>query len=107
VFTLTLFGCAKEESKSSLGPEITCGLAEPFAESAIEMYQENVPKFIAKAMESVVFLFQDSDMTELHHKLQEVIDLAYEQEKAKSKEEKQKQLETFPELAYKNCLKNF
>jgi NADPH-dependent curcumin reductase CurA len=109
LMTLFLFGCTKQESEltSSLGPEITCGLAEPFAESAIEMRQENVPKFIAKAVESAVFLFQDSDMDELHHKLQDTIDLAYEQEKVKSKEDKQKQLESFPQLAYEKCLESF
>lgn len=105
---LALAGCqSKQVESSSLGPEVTCGLAEPFSTMAMEMRQENVPKFFVKTIEYGVYLFQGRDMPELHHTFQDSIDLAYEQESAKSQQQKQAQLESFAQLAYEQCVKNF
>lgn len=104
---VVLTGCHSKQIESATDPETSCASAEIFAQYAMEMRQENDPKFLVKIIVFGVYLFDDLYISESHHQFQDVIDLAYEQDKAISEKQKQKQLESFPQLAYEQCLENF
>ena len=107
LFLVVLTGCHSKQIESSTDPEILCASTKIFAKNAMEMRHENEPKFLVKTIIFGVYLFDNLYISESHDQFQEVIDLAYAQEKPKSKLEKQEQFESFPQLAYKHCLENF